>query len=160
MHGCKTSRRVSVPRREFLRLCGTAAAGLPAAGVFLSGCASAASSQYDLLITGGRVIDPAQGLSALRDIAVSGGKIAQVADTIPRGQAKSVFDAAGKIVVPGLIDLHGHVYDSGIPISIDPDIVGVQAGVTTIVDAGSSGSSTFPGLDVVIERARRRSTRS
>jgi dihydroorotase len=157
MPGCKTSQRVSVPRREFLRLCGVAAAGLPSAGVFLAGCASAASSQYDLLLAGGRVIDPAQGLSALRDVAITGGKIASIAESIPRSQAKNVFDAAGKLVVPGLIDLHGHVYDSGIPISIDPDVVGVQAGVTTIVDAGSAGSSTFPGFKkYVIERARTR----
>ena len=109
---------------------------------------------YDLLITGGRVIDPIQRLSADRDIAVANGRIAEIAPMIPHARARQVIDASGKIVTPGLIDLHGHVYDRGIRISVDPDQVGVARGVTTIVDGGSTGATTFAGFrKYVIERA-------
>ena len=57
-----------------------------------------------------------------------------------------MLDARGRIVTPGLIDLHGHVYDRGITISVDPDLVGVARGVTTIVDGGSTGATTFAGF--------------
>ena len=111
---------------------------------------------YDLLIAGGRVIEPSQRLSAVRDVAITGGKIARIAANIPRAQARRVFDAAGKIVTPGLIDVHGHVYD-GIDMGIFPDRVGIPAGVTTIVDAGTTGSFTFPGFrKYVIEKSETR----
>jgi dihydroorotase len=108
-----------------------------------------------LLIAGGRVVDPRQGTAAPRDVAIAGGRIARIAGGIDRRQAREVYDAADKLVTPGLIDVHGHVYDSAIPTSIDPDLVGLPRGVTTIVDAGSTGASTFPGFrKYVIERAR------
>jgi dihydroorotase len=103
------------------------------------------------------VIDPAQELSALRDVAISGGKIARIGTGIPAAQARHVLDARGKLVTPGLIDMHAHVYDSGITISIDPDVVGIPKGVTTIVDGGSAGAGTFAGFrKYVIERAQTR----
>ncbi|MFH1485133.1 MAG: amidohydrolase/deacetylase family metallohydrolase [Chloroflexota bacterium] len=98
---------------------------------------------YDLLITGGRVIDPAQGIDAALDIAVSGGRIEKVAEGISSDQCRQVVDAKDKIVTPGLIDIHTHVYDGVNKISTDPDTAGVTAGVTTVVDAGSSGQATF-----------------
>jgi dihydroorotase len=124
-----------------------------------AGLASAVqvASEYDLLIAGGRLIDPAQNLAAPRDIAIANGKIALIATGIPRARARQVVDASGKLVTPGLIDLHGHVYDRGITISIDPDAVGVTKGVTTIVDGGSAGAGTFAGFRrYVIDRAATR----
>jgi dihydroorotase len=108
--------------------------------------APGASASYDLLIAGGRVIDPSQKLSTERDVAIVGGRIARVAANIPPGQARQVFDATGKIVTPGLIDAHTHVYRYGVTLSVDSDVVGVQSGVTTVVDCGSTGSGTFMGL--------------
>jgi len=107
---------------------------------------SSAAASYDLLIVGGRVIDPSQNLSAERDVAISGGRIARIAANIPPNQARQVFDAKGKIVSPGLIDIHAHVYQYGITISTDSNLVGVQSGVTTVVDAGSTGAGTFQGF--------------
>jgi dihydroorotase len=91
------------------------------------------------------------------DVAIKGDKIASVAANIPASEARGVFEAAGKIVTAGLIDSHGHVYDGGITTSIDPDIVGIPRGVTTIVDAGSAGAANFAGFrKYVIERAHTR----
>lgn len=101
---------------------------------------------YDVLITGGRVIDPAQKLSAVRDVAIAGGKIARIAENIPPAQARLVYDAKNKLVTPGLIDLHTHVYRSGITLNVDPDIVGFGSGVTTVVDCGSTGAGNFAGF--------------
>ena len=137
-------------RREFLGCVGAAALALPAAA-----CARpAVEPAYDLLIAGGRVVDPSQGLAAARDLAIAGGKVSTLAADIPPEQARQAIDARGRIVTPGLIDLHGHVYDRGITISVDPDLVGVARGVTTIVDGGSTGATTFAGFrKYVIERA-------
>ncbi|MEA3253765.1 MAG: amidohydrolase/deacetylase family metallohydrolase [Chloroflexota bacterium] len=101
---------------------------------------------YDLLIKNGRVIDPAQNIDDRLDVAISGGKIATVARDIPPGEGKQVVDATDKIVTPGLIDLHCHVYDSISPIGVEPDAAGVRQGVTTVVDAGSAGQATFAGF--------------
>jgi len=107
---------------------------------------ASASASYDLLIAGGRVIDPSQGLAAERDVAIVGGRIARIEANIPPGQARQVFDAKGKIVTPGLIDMHTHVYRYGITLAVDSDIVGFQNGVTTVLDCGSTGSASFMGL--------------
>ena len=137
-------------RREFLGSVGAAALALPAAACMRP----APEPAYDLLIAGGRVIDPAQGLAAVRDVAIAGGRVAELAADIPPQQARRAIDARGRVVTPGLIDLHGHVYDDGITISVDPDLVGVACGVTTIVDGGSTGATTFAGFrKYVIERA-------
>ena len=69
-----------------------------------------------------------------------------MAANIPANRAKQVFDASGKLVTPGLINVHAHLYRYVYPISVDPDAVGLPAGVTTLIDAGSAGASTFPGL--------------
>jgi dihydroorotase len=116
-----------------------------------------ASASYDLLIAGGRVVDPSQKLSAERDVAIAGGRIARIAANIPPSEAREVFDAKGKIVTPGLIDLHTHVYKHGININTDSDVVGFQSGVTTVVDCGSTGAGTFQGFrKFVIEGAATR----
>jgi len=92
------------------------------------------------------VIDPSQGLSAERDIAISGTKIARVTTTIAETEAHKVLNARGRIVTPGLIDIHVHVYDGVAPLGIPADPNCIAKGVTTVVDAGSAGAYTFPGL--------------
>ena len=104
------------------------------------------SYRYDLVVKGGRVIDPAQGIDKVQDVAVSNGKIARLADSIPASEALHIVDAAGRIVTPGWIDIHVHVYDGVAPLSIPADPNCVAKGVTTVVDAGSAGAGTFPGL--------------
>jgi dihydroorotase-like cyclic amidohydrolase len=96
-----------------------------------------AAQQYDLLIQGGRVIDPANGIDAVMDVAVLGETIARVAKNIPPDQAKKIIDASGAVVTPGLIDLHAHVY--GYSGSIFPDDTALYAGTTTVVDCGGAG---------------------
>jgi dihydroorotase len=101
---------------------------------------------YDLLIKGGHVLDPGQGLDGSLDIGVTGGRIAAIQPDIPAGEAKRVIEVRGanRYVVPGLIDLHTHVaYGATTPgvgmQCCDPDQIGVHAGVTTVVDGGSVG---------------------
>jgi len=101
---------------------------------------------FDLLIAGGRVVDPAQGISALRDVAINGHSIARVAPDLPRKEAQQVIDATGLIVTPGLIDIHVHVFDGVAPLSIPADPHHISKGVTTVVDAGSAGAHTFPAF--------------
>ena len=100
----------------------------------------------DLLLKGGRVIDPSQGIDARTDVAVLDGRISEVAGDIAPGPGTRVIDVAGKLVTPGLIDLHTHVYHGVNKTAIDPDLAGVYAGVTTVVDAGSAGCYTFGGF--------------
>ena len=98
---------------------------------------------YDLVLKGGVVIDPAQDMRGALDVAVQDGKIAAVAANIPASEARRVIHVPGKTVTPGLIDLHTHVFDGVAANGVHPDIAGVHAGVTTVVDAGSSGCATF-----------------
>jgi dihydroorotase len=115
--------------------------------------------RYDLLLKGGRVIDPSQELSGPRDVAILGHTIARVAADIPQADAGHVLDVGGSIVTPGLIDVHVHVYDGVAPLAIPPDPNCVAKGVTTVIDAGSAGAHTFPGfrryvIDVCQTRVR------
>ena len=149
-------------RRAFLGQLGAAAAVIPGFGAlgWEAGAAQqdpASGAVFDLLIARGRVIDPTQNLSAVRDVAIRHGRIARIDANIPPEQARQVFDATGKIVTPGLIDLHSHVYEHGTPLGVSSDLVGIQSGVTTIVDAGTTGASMFPGFRrFVIDGARTR----
>ncbi len=109
---------------------------------------------YDLLIRGGKVIDPSQNLEAVRDVAITGGKIERIDAQIPSAQAREVISAEGKIVTPGLIDLHTHVFPYIGPFGIEPDPYFVQRGTTTALDAGTAGAHSFAGFrKFVIERA-------
>ena len=101
---------------------------------------------YDLIIKGGTVVDPSQNIHGLNDVAVEDGKIARVAPNISSDEAKRVVEVKGKVVIPGLIDLHTHVYSGVNASGVDPDIGGVRSGVTTMVDAGSAGCDTFGGF--------------
>jgi dihydroorotase len=114
-----------------------------------------AAQQYDLLIRGGRMIDPANEIDGVMDIAVQGQTIARVARDIPSDQAKKTIDATGAIVTPGLIDLHAHVY--GYSGSIFPDDTALYAGTTTVVDCGGSGWRTFDEFkETLIDRVQTR----
>jgi dihydroorotase len=97
----------------------------------------------DLLVRGGTVIDPSQGLRGAVDVGVQDGRIAHIGAPDAQVQAKRTVDVTGKTVTPGLIDIHTHVFDGVASNGVHPDLAGVRAGVTTIVDAGSSGSATF-----------------
>src|SRR5215471_17493277 len=101
---------------------------------------------YDLLLKGGNLIDPSTGLSGAHDIAIEQGKIAQIEAQIAPQQARRVVEVGGCIVAPGLIDLHAHVFEGFTRLGVHPDLGGVYAGVTTIVDAGSAGCATFGGF--------------
>ena len=101
---------------------------------------------YDLLIKGGAVIDPSQDIHAVNDVAVDKGRVLRVAPVIPADEARQVIEVPGKIVTAGLIDIHTHVYHGVNANGVEADIGGVRAGVTTMVDAGSSGCDTFGGF--------------
>jgi len=98
---------------------------------------------YDLVLKGGTVVDPSAGLDGRRDIAVANGAIALIAPDIAITEATRVIDVSGKIVTPGIIDLHAHVFEGVNRTGVNPDLGGVYSGVTTIVDAGSAGAATF-----------------
>jgi dihydroorotase len=98
---------------------------------------------YDILIKGGKMVDPAQGISEERDIGISQGKVAALGDRIHDAESKKIINAHGKIVTPGLIDLHTHVAHGIIDIGLLPNDCGVHSGVTTVCDAGSTGYVNF-----------------
>lgn len=101
---------------------------------------------YDVVITGGQVIDPASGRSEVRDVAIAGGRIAAVEGGIDAASAGQVIDASGQYVTPGLIDLHTHIYWGVTYWGIEPDPVAARSGVTTWLDVGSAGGYTWPGF--------------
>ena len=101
---------------------------------------------YDWIIQGGRVIDPANDVDGHFDIAIADGKIAVVGENLDVDLAAQVFDASGKLVTPGLVDLHTHTYNRVTPLGIDADHFCLGRGVTTAIDTGSAGYDTFPGF--------------
>lgn len=112
---------------------------------------------YDYLIQGGRVIDPANGVDMIADVAIKDGRIAALASDIDMHRAVDFYDATGQIVTPGLIDLHTHVYEYATPLGINPDEHCLRRGVTTVVDAGSAGYLTLPGFRrYIVDRAKTR----
>jgi dihydroorotase len=101
---------------------------------------------YDLLIRGGRVIDPSQNIDGLMDVAVREGKIDGLLPHSTLTEAADSIDARGKIVTPGLIDMHAHVCDGILNNGANPDVTGVYQGVTTVADGGSAGHAIFEGF--------------
>jgi dihydroorotase len=112
---------------------------------------------YDLLLKRGHVIDPANNLDRVLDVAVAAGKVVRVAPDIPAAQSKKTIDAAGLYVTPGLIDLHTHVYVRGRWSTLFPDDTALPTGVTTVVDCGVSGWRTFEDFKrTIIDKSRTR----
>ena len=101
---------------------------------------------YELLIKGGTLIDPAQGVHALKDVAFANGMVVEVSDDLPKTEAHEVIDASGYLVTPGMIDLHVHVFYGVSHFGIQPDPTCLAKGATTVVDAGSAGADTFVGF--------------
>ena len=99
---------------------------------------------YDLLIKNGEVIDPATGTRGHLDVAVRAGRIARIEANLPAAEADQVLDAAGRLVVPGLIDLHTHLGFELHTKVVEPDDICPRSGVTMAVDMGSTGAFTFP----------------
>ncbi len=137
--------------------------------LILTGAAAAVPLQqrpeFDLLIRNGHVIDAKNGIDAVMDVAVAGGKIAAVAANLPRGRARDEVDATGFYVTPGLIDIHAHVFWGSEPnaaysngySAVQPDSFSFRSGATTLVDAGGSGWRNFPQFkEQVIDRSKTR----
>jgi len=101
---------------------------------------------FDLVLRGGRVVDPSQKLDAVTDVAFSGGKVAMVGNALKIDPGTDVRDVSGYIVTPGLIDLHTHVYWGGTSIGIDAEEFCRTSGVTTAIDTGSAGPGNFAGF--------------
>jgi len=109
-------------------------------------------TQSDIVIRGGHVIDPSQALSGVRDVAIRDGKIQAIEPNLAEPlDASDTIDARGLYVVPGLIDLHLHVYPRHVPLGLDPDPLCPAGGVTTMLDTGSAGTHNYEGFqrDVV-----------
>src|SRR6266702_258034 len=101
---------------------------------------------FDLIVRGGRVVDPSQKLDAVTDVAFAGGKVAAVGSGLKADPATEVRDVSRYIVTPGLIDLHTHVYWGGTSLGIDAEEFCRTSGVTTAVDTGSAGPGNFAGF--------------
>jgi dihydroorotase len=109
---------------------------------------------HDLVVAGGHVLCPATGIDGVADVAIDAGSVAEVGDGLDGRQR---VDASGLLVVPGLIDLHVHVYEGVSHYGIDADRYLLRRGTTTGVDVGSAGAQTFPGLRrMVVDRAQTR----
>lgn len=110
--------------------------------------------RFDLLISGGEVVDRAGGNEGLLDVAVTRGRVAAVDRDIPRESAARVIDATGQYVTAGLVDLHAHVFRGMTYWGVDADSIGSRTGVTTLADAGSAGALTLPGFrEFIVERS-------
>lgn len=101
---------------------------------------------YDLILRGGRVIDPSQNLDGVTDVAFSAGNVARIGPRLEGGPGTEIRDVAGSIVTPGLIDLHTHVYWGGTSLGIDAEEFCRTSGVTTAIDTGSAGPGNFAGF--------------
>ena len=128
-----------ITRRTFLYRAGAAGAAA------VAGPSRLFAAKYDLLIRGGRVIDPSRRLDAIRDVGISGGRIAAVEANLAASDAASTIDATGKLVVPGLIDVHMHVRSKEMP------SICLSHGVTSMLDGGSQG---IDRIDEVVAYAR------
>jgi len=142
---------MSIARRRFL----LGAAALGVAG-FGRGVALA-EERFDLLIRAGEVIDPSQRLRARRDVGIRWGHVVAVEPHIAAERALQAIDATGKLVVPGLVDLHAHVYPMGSALGLPADELVPYTATTTYVSAGDAGANNFSALDhFIIAQARSR----
>ncbi|HLJ17280.1 MAG TPA: amidohydrolase/deacetylase family metallohydrolase [Bryobacteraceae bacterium] len=131
--------------------------------LLLLACSAWAQTRYDLLLKGGHVIDAKNGISAIRDVAIANGRIAAVAENIPASDARKVVDVSSLYVTPGLVDMHVHVFAATMDreytgeFGVRPDGFTFRSGVTTVVDAGSSGWRNFETFKrLIIDRMQTR----
>ena len=134
----------TITRREWMMrfAAGATMAALPAA----VRAAMGPNDKFDLVIKGGQVLDPAQRLNAVRDVGLRNGLVEAVQANIPAERAQRVINAAGKLVVPGLVDLHAHTFPYGSAIGIPADELVPFQGTTTAVSAGDAGANNFAAL--------------
>ena len=142
-------------RREFLQssaaLAGSLAVGNGAA------FGQQTSAPFDLVIRGGEVIDPSQNLRGIRDVGIRLGKVAAVEANIAPERAQQTIDAKGRLVTPGLVDLHAHIYPYGSAIGIPPDELVPFSATTTYVSAGDAGANNFAAFNrQVVSQSRSR----
>lgn len=147
---------MTINRRGLLRI--MAAGTLPfLARKWPGAFAQAPDRKYELLLKGGRVIDPSQSFNAVADVAITGGRIAAIAPAIDSQQAARTVQITGQLVTPGLVDIHTHGFAGISHWGVDLDQYCIARGVTTAIDAGTSGSDSFEGFRrLVIERSRTR----
>jgi dihydroorotase len=140
-------------RRDFIK----SAAALAAAGAIPGAVLAAMGPQdkFDLLIRNANVLDPSQGLAGKRDIGIRYGQIEAIEPVIAAERGQRVMDVAGKLVTPGLIDLHCHTYPYGSAIGIPADELVAHQGTTTVVSAGDAGANNFAGFRRFIVPASR-----
>src|SRR5688572_24922800 len=132
--------------------------------IFFLFCKIAHAQQYDLVLKNGHIIDPKNKFDAVSDIAIKDGKIAKIANGIPAKSSKKIIDATGLYITPGFIDMHTHVFVGSKPEtfadgsnSVSPDDFTLRNGVTTVVDAGTSGWRNFPVFkSQVIDKSKTR----
>jgi dihydroorotase len=116
---------------------------------------TARQDKFDLLLTGGHVIDPGNEIDGIRDVGIRNGRVARVAASIPAASAAKTVDVKGLYVVPGLVDIHSHQY--GYSGALFPDDVALPAGTTTVVDAGGPGWKNFEDYrEKILRRAKTR----
>src|ERR1041385_7893805 len=132
-------------------------------GLFLVCIAASAQPRYDLLLKGGHVLDAKNGINAVRDVAIASGRIAAVVENIPPAEARRTVDATSLYVTPGLVDMHVHVFAATMDreytgeFGVRPDGFTFRSGVTTVVDAGSSGWRNFEDFKhLVVDRVQTR----
>src|SRR5689334_8378360 len=106
---------------------------------------TASEASYDLVLTGGRICDPTFGPDRICDLAVKGDRIAAVGTNLA-SQARQVIELDGKVVTPGWVDLHVHVFEWMTTFGLPPDDAGIHSGVTTAVDQGGAGAYTIPAF--------------
>src|SRR4029450_11282553 len=135
--GAKCCARLIIP--PVCRGCSLAyQARLPRANPRRKAKEATVAAQYDLLLKGGTVIDPSQGLQQRCEVAFRDGRVAALVPDLPIAVAQSVIDVSGYLVTPGLLDIHGDFFYRGLPRAVHPDTACLPSGVTTAVDAGST----------------------
>ena len=133
----------TVSRRDFLTNAGTLAIAATLPPTTAAHAAMGPDDKFDLVIKGGEVLDPSQSLRGRRDIGIRYGLIESVEAEVPASRALRTLDAGGKLVTPGLVDLHTHVYPYGTAIGIPADELIVFQCTTTCVSAGDAGANNF-----------------
>lgn len=148
-----------ITRRDFLigSAAGGALLGVGAGGSALAQLGVGGQDKFDLVIKGGEVLDPSQNLRARRDVGIRNAVIAALEPEIPAARAAQTIDAGGKLVIPGIVDLHAHVFPQGSAIGLPADELVPFTATTTYVSAGDAGANNFSAFKhYVIAQARSR----